>query len=231
MLILSIETSTRNGSLALRADGRLLESAALPDAGRRHGQTIVTSARDLFSRHGFQPRQCDGVAVSVGPGSFTGLRVGVVFAKTFAWMTKCPVTAVHTSDVLARQAPLEADQLWTLIDAQRGAVYRQRYQRRDTAAGWTADGQLTIEPIVELANHADPQILLTGPLLQRSAEPLAPFRKTPTETWLPTAAAVAELGAEQIERDEVVDCFELQPLYIRSSAAEEKWEQQQARKG
>ncbi|HUQ68608.1 MAG TPA: tRNA (adenosine(37)-N6)-threonylcarbamoyltransferase complex dimerization subunit type 1 TsaB, partial [Planctomycetaceae bacterium] len=86
MNILSLETSGLTGSIALDRDG-VVEQRELATAGRRHAQTLVAEMRDLLHAHGLRPADVNAVAVSIGPGSFTGLRVGVVCAKTFAYAT------------------------------------------------------------------------------------------------------------------------------------------------
>ena len=85
MKILAIETSGFEGSIALSENSDVLAQRELARAGRRHAQTLVLEVAELLESHSLQPDQIDVVAVSHGPGSFTGLRVGVVFAKTFAW--------------------------------------------------------------------------------------------------------------------------------------------------
>ncbi|MFN5976898.1 MAG: tRNA (adenosine(37)-N6)-threonylcarbamoyltransferase complex dimerization subunit type 1 TsaB, partial [Planctomyces sp.] len=83
-MLLAVETSGMTGSLALSADGQLLSERVLESEGRRHAQTLVSEVGLLLSGQGLTVGDLSAVAVSIGPGSFTGLRVGLVFAKTLA---------------------------------------------------------------------------------------------------------------------------------------------------
>lgn len=85
MLLLAVEASTHTGTLSLSDDNRVIAERVLAAEGRRHAQTLVQDVSQLLSEHGRTAADLRAVAVSVGPGSFTGLRVGVVFAKTYAW--------------------------------------------------------------------------------------------------------------------------------------------------
>lgn len=96
MLTLGIDTSGLGGSIAIARDGNCLAERALSRTGRRHARTLVAELKALFDDTRLRPHDCNTVAVSIGPGSFTGLRVGVVCAKTFAYATRCTLVAVDT---------------------------------------------------------------------------------------------------------------------------------------
>src|SRR5438552_3091101 len=99
-LTLAIETSGIVGSIALCSDGERIEERTL-QLGRHHGQSLIPELRQLLEDHRRKPRDCDLIAVSIGPGSFTGLRVGVVCAKTLAYVTGSRVAAVDTFHAIA----------------------------------------------------------------------------------------------------------------------------------
>src|SRR4051812_47674672 len=107
MLTLAIETSGPNGSVALSRDGALIDVQTLEREGRRHAQTLVVTIKSMFERAGLRAADCNVVGVSIGPGSFTGLRVGVVCAKTFAYATGAQVVAIDTFEAIAAASPDE----------------------------------------------------------------------------------------------------------------------------
>ena len=143
MLILGIETSGTRGSIALFQNGACLAEAELEAAPRRHAQTLVTEIRDLFSQQGLRIPAIEAVAVSVGPGSFTGLRVGVVCAKTLAFATGARLAAVDTPEAIAANSPPDVKMVHVITDAQRGDLFAGTYRR--TAEGdWLREGPLAI---------------------------------------------------------------------------------------
>ena len=231
MIVLGIETSSRAASVALLRDAQFLDERSLQGRGKRHGQTLVAEAARLFRTHGIKPQQCDLVAVSIGPGSFTGLRIGIVFAKTLAYAVGCPVTAVDTFLCVAEAAPADVSELFVIGDAQRQQLFVGRYERRtggDKPAGvWQRVGELEICDAGTWSARRSNADVVTGPGLDRFASLLAHrCRLLPPELWHPTAGAVAQIGRRLAAAGQTADLWTLQPLYVRKSAAEEKWEAQ-----
>src|SRR5687768_2419931 len=105
MLVLSIETSGTGGSIALVDDRACLAERSLSQAGRRHARTLVFELKQLLAEREVAPGDLGAVAVSIGPGSFTGLRVGVVCAKTLAYAVSTKLVAVDTFLAIAAQSP------------------------------------------------------------------------------------------------------------------------------
>ena len=125
--LLAVETSGIKGSLALLQDGVVAEERSLAVEGRRNAQTLVSEAAGLLKDHDLKPADVSAVAVSFGPGSFTGLRVGITFAKTFCWANDSKLIAVDTHRALAHRVD-HAEQLVTVVsDAQRGELFVSEY--------------------------------------------------------------------------------------------------------
>jgi len=224
MLVLGVETSTRTGSIALMRDGHLVAEQPLPDEGRRHAQTIVSTAAEILRQAGLKANSCDRIAVSVGPGSFTGLRVGVVFAKTYSWMTGCGLAGVRTSDAIAEGVELSAE-LWTLIDAQRGDIYATLYNRNPTNGRWTKSRETRLMSFESWLAGTSSGQAVSGPVLGRYAERISDqLIVAPDSNWIPTARCVAQLAFGDDSDMNMAECFSLVPYYIRRSSAEEKWD-------
>ena len=224
MLTLAIETSGSVGSVALSRDGTLIESLELERAGRRHAQTLVVTIQSLLERAGFSARDCDVVAVSIGPGSFTGLRVGVVCAKTFAYATGCQVVAIDSFEAVAAASPADVDVLYVIDDAQRGDLYVGRYVRRDDGA-FHRDGPIATTNAESWCRRRSPSDCISGPGVERFEGYLpAGVRCLPPEYRFPTARSVARLAERRVAQGETDDFWTLEPFYLRKSAAEEKWE-------
>src|SRR5688572_24400197 len=131
---LAIETSGRVGSIAVVDDGRVVREEQFPH-GLQHAAQIIPIIDQLTKAQGWSPRDVDELYVSVGPGSFTGLRIGVTLAKTMALATGVKLVAVPTVRVLVENAPAEARHVIIVLDAKREQIFTARFER-------TADGVL-----------------------------------------------------------------------------------------
>lgn len=221
MTLLAIETSGFAGSVALLHDADLTERS-LGTAGRRHAQTLVLEIQRLLQSRGLQPGDIDVVAVSVGPGSFTGLRVGVVCAKTFAWANDCRLVAVDTLQATAHRLSDVTRTVRVLMDAQRSEVFVNDFCWDSATGLWTPSAATRIEPVADVAKSSQ-NVVLTGAGLQKFDDEFpAEAERAARERQLPTAATVARIGQIEAERQVFAELATLEPVYIRRSYAEEK---------
>jgi tRNA threonylcarbamoyladenosine biosynthesis protein TsaB len=220
--ILALETSETAGSVAAAVDDNLLAEIDL-EPHERSAQWLAPTIRSLLSRINWQPRDVRLVAVTAGPGSFTGLRVGVATAKVFAYAVGAELLGVSTLETIAAAAPAEIARLAVGIDAQRGDVVAQAFQR-------SASGELEPLDDARLLPLADwlaglPQgFAVSGPVLKKWTEPFPPgIEVLAAEIWHPKAAQVARLALRHYLAGRRDDPWRLLPVYSRPSAAEEKW--------
>lgn len=226
MATIGIETSGLEGSVALRLpDGRTCERR-LDVAGRRHAQTLVAELQAVLQTAGLAPADVRLIAVSHGPGSFTGLRVGIVCAKTFAYATGCAVVAVDTLAAVAEAAPADVSALWVVSDAQRGDLFVGRYVRQQT--GWERQGPIVLTAGAPWLATLAPGDVVAGPGVTRLPDATTVAICRGAWSIRPSAAAIAAIGARLSGAGHVDDLWKLAPLYIRPSAAEEKRQQQAA---
>lgn len=231
MWILALETSGPIGSIALCDDTQCVEERSLELAGR-HGQTLIPEIHRLLADHRLTPADCTALAVSVGPGSFTGLRVGVVCAKTFAYATRGKVAAVDTLAAVACNAPREfasqpVDVVHVICDAQRTDVFAAAYHRVQDE--WECRSPVEILAASEWANRRRPEDVVAGPGLEKYRELVSgKCRVLPENFWHPRAQWVGHLGRKDLLSGVETDVWTLQPRYFRRSSAEDKWD---ARKG
>lgn len=223
MKILAIETSGREGTVALLCEGQLVAQGPLQQTGQRHAQRIVAEIGLLLEEGAVQPDQIDVVAVSQGPGSFTGLRVGYTCAKTFCYASNARLVTVPTFAVLARQAGnSEGHQtLWTLEDAQRDELFAQPWQQGHT--GWQPLSDISLVDREEFQEQRSPADLLIGPVVVGWSPDLtsATLLQRP-EQATPQANTVALIAESMAKAGDFADVWTAKPLYIRLSAAEEK---------
>lgn len=222
MPTLALETSDRPGSIALFEGDAPLEVVTLPDASRRHGQDLVVAIDELLRRHERTPRDLDAVAVGIGPGSFTGLRIGVVCAKTLAYATGCRLAAVDTLACIAENGPPDVRDVWVVSDAQRGDLYAGRY-RRDGDRPFVRQGEVVLVNATRWFDERTTGDVVSGPgLTKLPAELTARVRTLPEELRRPSAAQVGRIGRRRLAEGDAASPWSLVPFYLRKSAAEEK---------
>jgi tRNA threonylcarbamoyladenosine biosynthesis protein TsaB len=220
---LLLETSSQPGVVAL-AEGERLVGVRRLDEARRHARDLAPAVGDLLAQEGWRPRDVQLVVVSRGPGSYTGLRVGLVSAKAFAYATGCRLVALETFAVIAAQAPAEADRLAVLADAQQDKVYVQEFERLAPGGPLSPSSHLTIQPIGDwCAAHAEP-LWVSGPGLRKFADKLPAHLIVVEAThWDPQPETMLHQGLKRAASGEYDDLYALEPLYLRPSAAEEQW--------
>lgn len=222
MLVLGIETSDRPGSAALFRDGNCLAEVPLELDGLRHAQALPPVVATLIADHRVTPGSLDLIAVSRGPGSFTGLRVGIAFAKTLAWAVGCQLAAVDTFEAIASETSIDGNTLWVASDAHREELYVRRFNRQADGR-WQPDGDHSIVPCRDWceARATDEVVVTATPdLLDRDSEPFG-FRIV-SDRPRPGAESVARLGYDACLAGISAPPATVEPLYLRRSAAEEK---------
>src|SRR5690242_19383342 len=127
MRVLALETSTLAGGVALM-DGERLVAEYVLDVGVTHSERLLAVIDRVLADARWAPRDLEGLAVSIGPGSFTGLRVGVSTVKGLAWALGLPIAAVPTLDAMAAAVPSSAWPVCPILTARRGEVYASLYR-------------------------------------------------------------------------------------------------------
>lgn len=230
---IAIETSMRQGSVALLEGNRAIRQSLLP-ADRRTAQMLSPAVAELLSSHPEARRRVKVICVAAGPGSFTGLRIGVTAAKTLAYALRCPVVPCDTLAAIVertRQACPEAEMIDAAIDAFRGQVFRRRESRSGEVliASQAIDRDQWLSsfpPGVAAAGGGEHTILASGNAWTRVAVVPPSVRLAPEELWHPTAETIGMLGWKACQQGAAIDPMRLRPEYLRESAAEEKAAQQ-----
>ncbi|MBN2581567.1 MAG: tRNA (adenosine(37)-N6)-threonylcarbamoyltransferase complex dimerization subunit type 1 TsaB [Planctomycetes bacterium] len=214
--LLALETSGRIGGIALARDGHLLAERTMTE-GMRHGRQMLPLVAETVAEVGWSPGDIDVLALSIGPGSFTGLRISVTFARTLASQQPLSIVAVPTLEVIASNAPAAERTIGVVCYAQRDGVYWAAYRRLD-------DGTLErtmveeVGPPAEAAERLPQDTWLIGDGLGRCAESFAGRRQADESLWTPRAAVVAMLGERLHLAGRHVAAELLEPLYVRRPA-------------
>lgn len=216
---LVIETSGRVGRVGVARAAAVVQSATL-DPGRRHARDLAAAAGRLLAAEGLLPRDLTGVMVGVGPGGYTGLRVGVMSAKALAYAAGCRLVAVPTFAAVAEQTPADARGVTVIADALQGQIYAQHFTR--DGATWVPADELAIEPAVDRLGQLPAGAWVSGPGVAAHADKLPAGQPVvPEADREPRVESVFRVGLRlpPVSREEL---FRLEPLYLRGSSAEEK---------
>jgi len=219
--MLIVETSDRIGQVALAEGSQIVQSRVLSES-RRNARDLAPAVADMLQAQRWKPHDVHAVVVSRGPGSYTGLRVGVMSAKTFAYATGCRLLAIETFLAIATQAPTGIDHVDVVADAQQDKVYYQPFALQGQA--WVAMSPLVICSFTDWLNGRNASAAVSGPGLLKWAKILPPeIVQLDTALWQPTPASLLRLALPRFEAGENDDLWSLEPLYLRPSAAEEQW--------
>lgn len=221
MRILAIETSGHAGGVAIFDGDKRLAMLDLP-TGQRSAQSLAPTIVQALKMADWPPAHVQLVAVVTGPGSFTGLRLGVTTAKTLAYAIQAEVLGVNTLEVVARQTPVQPGAtLHVVLDAQRKELFVARY--RADGAAWSVADPVRIESADDWLAALEPGCVATGPGFEKLAGRLPNHvSAAPAEQWSPRAETVGLLAAEHYRAGRRDDVWRLAPAYFRRSAAEEK---------
>ncbi len=235
MKVIGIETSGSIGSVAV-CEGDAVVGKKTFGKALSHGKEIVSSIKDIFDEIRWEPDDIDLIAVSIGPGSYTGLRIGVTCAKTLAYALGKPIADVPTLDVLAENVKNDAKNICPVIDAKRKRVYACIYAGTTSGKAGSGSGKndneekritdFLIIPPMELLDILPEPVLLFG-------DGVLPYKdifmqKNVTiandSFGIADAVNVARLGLRRYEQGKRCEINSLAPLYLRRSEAEERLE-------
>ncbi|EJO23116.1 tRNA threonylcarbamoyl adenosine modification protein YeaZ [Selenomonas sp. FOBRC6] len=237
MSILSIDTSSQVSSVAVLSAERVAAELSMQGA-LTHSETLMPHIGTALEMARVKKNELEGVAVSIGPGSFTGLRIGLAAAKMMAYALHIPLIAVPTLEALAHHTICEGVRLVPMMDAQKGNVYAQEFAWEAGAEGLTLREAhpLVILPRTEVLAglaHSTQPVLLLGDAMQKKGVDELPtgVRLAPIHARMPRAACVGLASLTRLARGAVDDPVTIAPLYLRRSEAEVLWEKHHGAEG
>jgi tRNA threonylcarbamoyladenosine biosynthesis protein TsaB len=225
MNLLALDTSTDRSALGLitRA-GAIFRVTSEPE--RRHGSDLLPRVRDLLEQAAMRVQDLDVIAVGLGPGSYTGLRVGVTAAKTLAYITGAAVVGIDSLEAIARNAT-GALHIWVVADAQRGQVYTAEFERPAADQPLVPRRRSQIDDLSEWSARLDSSMLVLGPGLDkphiRAAVRLGVVAEDAAMNY-PAGPGLVELARDEWNHGRRDDLWLIEPRYLRQSAAQEQWE-------
>ena len=215
MRVLAVETSTLAGGVAL-LDGERVVAEYLLDVGATHSERLLAAVDRVLADARWTATNLEGLAVAIGPGSFTGLRIGLSTVKGLGVALSIPIAAVPTLDALAWALPFSALPVCPVIDARRGEVYACLY--RWSGLEMRREWEYLALPPDDLGGRLGEPTVLLGDAAGRIRSPYG--RLAPPARRLPSPACVGQLGLERLRGGQTETPATLVPLYLRPSEAE-----------
>jgi tRNA threonylcarbamoyladenosine biosynthesis protein TsaB len=201
--------------------------AKATDGVQKHGRDLIPCVADLLASGGIGAREIELIGVGLGPGSYTGLRVGVMAAKTLAYVTGAPLVGLDSLEAVAWNAPGSARRISVVADAQRGEVYSAEFFHDAPTEPLKCVRESGIEPLASWAGRLEPGTLVLGPGLESTAirlqVPPVLLAADPAMNF-PDGHRLIGLLDREWAAGRRENMWLVEPRYLRRSAAEEKWD-------
>jgi tRNA threonylcarbamoyladenosine biosynthesis protein TsaB len=226
MYILGIDTSTMTGSVAIITEERFIAEYTL-NTKTTHTERLMAAIDHIVQAASLRIQDIDGIAVGLGPGSFTGLRIGITTAKSLAYSVQKPIVAIPSLDALAAQYLFTNLLICPILDAKKREVYTAFYRNTGAVVERLSEYSV-IAPERFLQDIKEPVLFLGDgvfPYRQYIEKTLGPHALfADAAHLLPRGSLIAKRGCDRLMAGDHDDCFTLTPLYIRKSDAEIHWE-------
>ncbi len=217
MNVIAITTSTRQGSVAVvKENSSPLERTFTRET--EHGRGLAPALRDMLSESNLAPCAVGLVAVDIGPGSYTGLRVGIATAQMLAFTSNARLLGVRSLDAVVEALPPDDRSACAVLDARWGKIHARFYEW--AGSGWRSRGEPFLGAAAELVAGIDDNTVVTGPGLEahEAAVRTKTARIAPVELWFPRAACIASVAMRRLKSGEKGDGFDIELEYFRNGS-------------
>jgi tRNA threonylcarbamoyladenosine biosynthesis protein TsaB len=226
--ILALDTSTLVSSVAIASPEKLIAELIL-QTKLTHSEVLMPHIEQILAMTKIKQVDLTGIAVSIGPGSFTGLRIGLATAKSMAYALNLPIVGVSTLAALAYHYPIPNIYIAPMLDAQKGNVYTALYRWENGILQEVQAPEVkTFESVLQEGQLLDLPVVFVGDTAQKQALAIAEaggnVMLAMSHLVMPRAANVAMLGLSEFAKGNTDHVMQLEPVYIRRSEAEVLWE-------
>ena len=229
MRVLAVDTSSSVAAVAVM-DGIRLQGEYILDNGKTHSQKLVPMVKEIMANLELTPHDIDLYAASSGPGSFTGLRIGITTIKAIAFAAKKPVVSIPTLDALAYNIPVTGSVVCPIMDARNNQVYTALFKYEDNIqTNITEYMGLHISELISLIKGKNIDVVFIGDAVQLHRDLLKSeigirCSFAPQYLLRNRASTVAELALLKALTGQTENCFDMAPYYLRKSQAEREYE-------
>jgi len=214
MQILGIDTSTKFLSLAILRDDRIIAQINL-DVGRQLSSLLIPTIKDILKKSNLSLEKLNGFAVGIGPGSFTGLRIGITTIKALALALNKPIVGISSLDIIAKNISVASTQICPIIDAKRDNVFSCIYECRN--GKMKRQTKYLLINIKDLLKRINKKTIFLGDgllLFRKIIEKKKEVIFTNEKLWYPKASNLVFLALEKFNKGQFTDTDKLVPLYL-----------------
>lgn len=233
MKILGIDTSTMAANVAVLQDDKLICEYTI-NTKKTHSQKLMPMIENMLKLSDIEVKDIDAIGICVGPGSFTGLRIGMATAKAMAHVNNIPLIGVNSLEILGANMNFCNKKICSILDAQRNQVYTCKYIIEENKS--RALEEISIKPIDDLLeelNATNEEWVIVGEAVYKYKEKIENISNitisSPVNN-ITKASSLCIVARNKFEQNvEIYNCYNINPMYIRKSQAEEQYEENQKR--
>ncbi|WP_455539643.1 tRNA (adenosine(37)-N6)-threonylcarbamoyltransferase complex dimerization subunit type 1 TsaB [Terrisporobacter sp.] len=233
MKILGIDTSTMAANVAVLEDDKLICEYTI-NTKKTHSQKLMPMIENMLKLSDLEIKDMDAIGICVGPGSFTGLRIGMATAKAMAHVNNIPLIGVDSLEILGANMDLCNRKICSILDAQRNQVYMNKYALENNKIKQLQE--ISIKPIDELLGEiasSDEQWVLVGEAVYKYKDKIDQIKNitipSPANNITKASSLCTIARDKMLANEGVHNCYDINPMYIRKSQAEEQYEEKQKR--
>ena len=233
MKILGIDTSTMAANVAVLEDDKLICEYTI-NTKKTHSQKLMPMIENMLKLSDLDIKEIDAIAICVGPGSFTGLRIGMATAKAMAHVNNIPLIGVNSLEILGANMDLCNRNICSILDAQRNQVYMNKYILKDYKITELEEISIkAIDEFLEEISSSNEDWVLVGEAVYKYKEKIEEISNitipSPANNITKASTLCFVARDKMLANDQVYNCYNINPMYIRKSQAEEQYEEKQKR--
>lgn len=233
MKILGIDTSTMAANVAVLEDDKLICEYTI-NTKKTHSQKLMPMIENMLKLSDLDIKEIDAIAICVGPGSFTGLRIGMATAKAMAHVNNIPLIGVNSLEILGANMDLCNRNICSILDAQRNQVYMNKYILKDYKITELEEISIkAIDELLEEISSSNEDWVLVGEAVYKYKEKIEEVSNitipSPANNITKASTLCFVARDKMLANDQVYNCYNINPMYIRKSQAEEQYEEKQKR--
>ncbi|MGL5754197.1 MAG: tRNA (adenosine(37)-N6)-threonylcarbamoyltransferase complex dimerization subunit type 1 TsaB [Paraclostridium sp.] len=233
MKILGIDTSTQAASVCIIEDEKLICEYTI-NSKRTHSQKLMLMIESMIKESDLSIKDIDAIAICIGPGSFTGLRIGMATAKAISHVRNLPIISVNSLESLAFNMNLCDKTICSIIDAQRNQVYTGKYKFENNEFKTVEDvNVIAVDELIEELSSKDEEFILVGEATSLYIDKLSEVKNisiASASNNVNKASSLCVLGIMKYEKNiDIHNCHSINPMYIRKSQAEVQYEEKMKR--
>lgn len=233
MKILGIDTSTMAANVAVLEDDKLICEYTI-NTKKTHSQKLMPMIENMLKLSDIEIKDIDAIGICVGPGSFTGLRIGMATAKAMAHINNIPLIGVNSLEILGSNIDFCNKKICSILDAQRNQVYTCKYVIEANKSKSLEDIKIMpIDDLLQELSDTNEEWVILGEAVYKYKEKIEAISNiaiSSPDNNITKASSLCIVAKDKFEQNvEVHNCYDINPMYIRKSQAEEQYEEKQKR--